>query len=335
MTWRNSIFLVLGWLTMIHWVSPAWVQIRAPEIGREVPPEVDDMYQRGLRFLASTQSANGNWSSDGGYGVQPGVVAFALMAFLAHGDDPEFGPYASNIRRATEFLLKQANPENGYIGQSMYNHGFSTLALAEVYGTVDIPGVGTALQRAVDLIIAAQQRNGSGAWRYNPESFDADTTVAGCQIMALLGARNAGIAVPDEVIERGLEFILSCQTAEGGVGYMNATGPNQARTAILMLTLGLTGKANTPPYNRALRFMRRAPPESETYFQYFLYYAAQAWFRVSEQDWNEWNRVNIRLLRETQNADGSWPGNFGQAFGTSACLLSLALNYRFLPIYER
>ncbi|MFQ3670306.1 MAG: prenyltransferase/squalene oxidase repeat-containing protein [Verrucomicrobiia bacterium] len=319
----------------ILWASGAVAQIRAPEVGREVSAEVDEMYQRGLRYLVSSQGGDGSWSGDGGYGGQPGVVALALMAMLARGDDPEFGPYAGNVRRAVEFLLKQSNPETGYIGQSMYNHGFATLALSEVYGTVDIPGVGTALKRAVDLIIAAQKRNGSGAWRYNPESFDADSTVAGCQIVALLGARNAGVAVPDEVIERGLEFILSCQTADGGVGYMNASGPNQARTAILMLCLDLTGKSNTPPYNRALRFMRRAPPESDTYFHYFLYYAAQAWFRVSDQAWEEWNRVNVRLLRETQNPDGSWPGNFGSSFTTSACLLSLALNYRFLPIYER
>jgi len=37
----------------------------------------------------------------------------------------------------------------------------------------------------------------------------------------------------------------------------------------------------------------------------------------------------------TQNKDGSWDGSFGNSFGTAASLLSLALNYRFLPIYER
>lgn len=328
--WMGLVFLAGWWAPLA-----SWGQIRAPEVGREVPAEVEEMYERGLRFLVSTQEADGSWSNDGGYGGQPGVVALALMAMLARGDDPEFGPFKGNVRRAVEFLLKQANPESGYIGQSMYNHGFATLALSEVYGMMEVPGLGKALKRAVELIVAAQKRNGSGAWRYNPESFDADTTVTGCQIVALIGARNAGVSVPEETIAQGMEFILSCQTPEGGIGYMNASGPNQARTAIAMLCLDLTGKSDTPPYNRALRFLRQAPPESEAYFHYYLYYAAQAWFRVSDQAWNEWNRVNIRLLRETQNPDGSWPGNFGSSFTTSACLLSLALNYRFLPIYER
>jgi hypothetical protein len=36
-----------------------------------------------------------------------------------------------------------------------------------------------------------------------------------------------------------------------------------------------------------------------------------------------------------QAADGSIRGQFGPELGTSMSLLALALNYRFLPIYER
>ena len=51
--------------------------------------------------------------------------------------------------------------------------------------------------------------------------------------------------------------------------------------------------------------------------------------------WNNWNRKNITKLKQSQNEDGSWGGQFGTTFSTSASLLSIALNYRFLPIYER
>ena len=34
-------------------------------------------------------------------------------------------------------------------------------------------------------------------------------------------------------------------------------------------------------------------------------------------------------------ADGSFKSQFGPTVGTSFSLLALALNYRFLPIYER
>ena len=41
------------------------------------------------------------------------------------------------------------------------------------------------------------------------------------------------------------------------------------------------------------------------------------------------------LLSTIQNRNGSWPGNKGESFNTAGALLSLALNYRFLPIYEK
>jgi hypothetical protein len=51
--------------------------------------------------------------------------------------------------------------------------------------------------------------------------------------------------------------------------------------------------------------------------------------------WNSWNFQNFKRLQSTQKDNGSWNGNYGQTFATSAALLSLALNYRYLPIYER
>ncbi len=81
----------------------------------------------------------------------------------------------------------------------MYNHGFSTLALAEAYGAVDDPRLGPALQKAVRLIVSAQEANSLHAWRYSPDAKDADTTVSGAQMVALFAARNAGIPVPENV----------------------------------------------------------------------------------------------------------------------------------------
>ena len=63
--------------------------------------------------------------------------------------------------------------------------------------------------------------------------------------------------------------------------------------------------------------------------------SAQAFLQGSPQAWQVWNRNNIRTLGQSQNPDGSWEGQFGQTFSTAASLLSLALNYRYLPIYER
>jgi hypothetical protein len=51
--------------------------------------------------------------------------------------------------------------------------------------------------------------------------------------------------------------------------------------------------------------------------------------------WEKWNKILVRQLREAQQPDGSIRGRFNPVISTSLSLLSLAVNYRFLPIYER
>ncbi|MEW6158009.1 MAG: prenyltransferase/squalene oxidase repeat-containing protein [Verrucomicrobiota bacterium] len=312
------------------------VASRAQEVFVEkesLPAEVERIYVKGLNFLVRTQTPEGHWS-DMPYGREPAVVGLAIVSMLAHGDDPNVGPYSQAIKRGLEHILKEQNPNTGYIGKTMYNHGFAALALAEAYGVVDDARLGNALKKAVGLILESQTRNRFGAWRYSPESSDADTTVSGAQMVALFAARNAGIAVPEEAIQKGLKFFLNCQTGDGGFGYTSNVSPNAARTAIGVLTLALAKEKNSKAFQSAFAFLQRTPPETH-YQQYYIYYAAQAFFHGSPEVWTNWNRRNIKNLGATQNPDGSWEGNFGTTFSTTASLLSLALNYRFLPIYER
>jgi hypothetical protein len=298
-----------------------------------VPEEVEQMYRKGLKYLE--RELLGGASARDGYGNQPAVIGLAVTAILAHGDDPNTGPYRAAVKRGLDQILSGANRANGYLGASMYNHGFATLALAEAYGAVDDPRLGPALQRAVDLILTSQANNPLGGWRYSPESQDADTTVSGAQLVALLAARNAGIAVPDEAIEKALRFFIRCSATEGGFGYTSAAGPNNPRSAIGVLVFALAKQKDARAYQGALRFLSRDPFRDDGYPFYFHYYAAQALFQADPEAWKSWNARMIKVLAATQNTDGSWDGNHGRLFSTAAALLTLALNYRFLPIYER
>ena len=300
-----------------------------------IPPKLDSMYVHGLRYLASTQGPEGCWAEDG-YGSQAGVVGLALMAMLAHGDDPNTGPYAANIQRGLRFILSHQNPETGYIGDSMYNHGFACTALAECYGVVDVPGIGPALQKAVDLSVNSQKANRSGAWRYGPDSHDADTSVSGAVVVGLFAARNAGLAVPDEAFTKALTYFDKMRTREGGYGYTSASAPNHNRTAIGVLVFALAKQKDKPHIQDSLKFLTRDLSYREAAYPfYFEYYMSQALFHADLAEWRKWNALNIRYLAAIQSPDGSWPGSKGKAFNTSGALLSLALNYRFLPIYER
>ena len=297
--------------------------------------EIDETYSKGLQFLAESQEEAGCWT-DSSYGSQPGVVGMTILAFLARGDDPEFGPYRLYVKRAMDFLLKQQNQETGYIGSSMYNHGFATLALAEAYGLTNDLRLGPALEKASKLIVSSQKSNPKGGWRYSPDSQDADSTISGAQLMALFAARNAGIKVPEEAIEKGKAFLLSCQDTNGGFGYTAASGANLPRSAIGSLILYLDKDTNTDAYRNSVEFLKENSPFGDQGHKYYsLYYTSQAMFRASPSMWNTWNSQNFKRLQSTQTENGSWNGNYGQTFATSAALLSLALNYRYLPIYER
>ena len=295
--------------------------------------EVERIYIKGLQYLLRNATPEGRWP-ESPYGGEPAVVGLALVSMLAHGDDPNVGPYSATIRRSLDYILKNMNPSTGYIGKSMYNHGFATLALAEAYGAVNDSRLGPALEKSVRLIVSSQAKNPFHAWRYSPESLDADTTVSGAQMVALFAARNAGIAVPEDAIQKGLKFFLTCQTSDGGFGYTPGTTPNAPRTAIGCLTLALAKEKNSPAYKAAFNFLQKSPPDMH-YQQYYIYYASQAFFHASPAAWQDWNKRNIKALSASQNPDGSWEGQFGPTFGTAASLLSLALNYRYLPIYER
>ena len=292
------------------------------------------MYERGLRYLATKQNKEGYW--DDSQGNEPGVVGLAAIAFLAHGEDPNHGPYAKNIALCIQYILSQQNSTNGYIGSSMYSHGFATLALAEAYGMIENPKLAPALQKAVDLILSAQKRNRAKAWRYTPDASDADTTVSGCQIVALLAARNAGISIPDDSIKSALTYMERCRSTDGSYGYTSAGGGKPTLTAIGSLCFSLAKKKDSKGFVASTKYLQNQINYREANYPYYLeYYMSQALFHADEKLWNEWNAKNIKLLATLQSPDGSWPGRMGYAFNTSGALLSMALNYRFLPIYEK
>jgi hypothetical protein len=348
----------------------AFAQPPTVQSGEIVPREVRQIYDRGLEFLAATQSQDGTWDggepgpamrqglenaarADGswaGAGKQgPGVTALALLAFLASGEDANFGIYSGHIRKALRSLIASQDAKSGYIGPSMYHHGFAMLALAEAYGAIDertlwldekAPrSVGQALELAVRAAITAQKLNPSSAWRYSPSGRDADASVTGAVIVGLLAARNAGIEVPDESINKALAYLRSMTERSGEVSYMNLgdrLAHSTARVSIASLTYAVARRKDLAEFKATLDYLKQRLGEpSGPFGEYTLYYEAQALFQGDPHSWEKWNEILIRRLKEAQQPDGSIRGRFNPAISTSLSLLSLAINYRFLPIYER
>ena len=323
--------------------------------GRGVPSAVRVINNRSLKYLANTQREDGSWPGVAGSNGS-GVTGICVMALMASGEDPDFGPYADNIRRALRRIIIDQDPQTGHITGgghgSMYHHGFAMLALSESYGVVnewllwqgsDVPvedrrTIGQALELAVRCALTAQKKNSWGAWRYSPDSQDADTTVSGTILMGLLGARNAGIEVPNEAIEKAIIFFRTNTMQDGVVSYQPAQshGDGITRSAIGTLVYAVGKRKDLPEYKAASEFIkRRIDQDVNDHPFYYLYYMAQALFQSDFEAWKAWNQRTIKRLQEMQNEDGSFASSHGPAYGTGMSVLALALNYRLLPVYER
>jgi hypothetical protein len=234
----------------------------------------------------------------------------------------------------------------------MYHHGFAMLALAEAYGAVDdryvwpsgkMPRtIGVALELAVRAAITSQKKNPQGAWRYSPSATDADTSVSGAVLVGLLAARNAGIEVPDDCINRAIAYYMNMTAASGQVAYSGGLGgfdESLARISIGALVYSLARRKDLTQFKATVGYLvsnlESTGRSGAGGLEYQRYYQAQALFQGDVEAWKKWNALLVRQLKATQQPDGSISGQNGPVTSTALSLLALALNYRFLPIYER
>lgn len=344
---RLKLWLIGGLVcgTFIH------VSGQLPEIryGQKVPLAVRQIYDRGLDYLVRFQAADGSWPGGGSGQPGAGLTGICVMSFLASGTDPNYGPFAQTIQKGIESIIRDQQPSTGYLGGSMYHHGFGMLALAEAYGVVndrslfkggtsgEYRTIGQALELAVRAAVTSQNSNPNKAWRYSPQATDADTSVAGAVVMGLLAARNAGIEVPDKSIDGALDYFKSMTSPQGNVGYaggLGGFGDSLARSSIATLVMAVSRRKSDVNYKATADYLKKnLESSSDGSFPFYTrYYQAQAYFQADYEAWQIWNKRLIREIKSMQASDGSIQGN---SYSTGMSLLALGLNYRFLPIYER
>ena len=329
--------------------SPESPTVIAPP-GAENAPTVDEMdmvlttrVQRGLEYLVQQQQENGSFGR-GRYANHVAITALAGIAFMAAGHLPGRGIFGEHVQQALDFVLDNVQ-ESGLIAAQtvhgpMYGHGFATLFLGEVYGmSFGDDRVRTALEKAVDLIVRTQNRE--GGWRYQPVPVDADVSVTICQVMALRSARNAGIKVPRETIDRAVAYVRACQNPDGGFRYMTRPGASAwPRTAAGIATLFYAGIYDDDSIDRGLGYLfQTAMPSNrirQTHYYYGQYYAVQAMYLAGGTWWKVWwPAVRENLLRR-QSANGAWlDHHIGGSYSTAMALIILQMPKRYLPIFQR
>lgn len=302
---------------------------------------------RGLDFLAARQQADGSFGATG-YQGNVAVTSLAAMAMMAAGSTPERGPHGRAVAKFLDYALASAQ-QSGFINGvtvshgPMYDHGFATLFLAEVHGMTDRREVRDKLAKAVKIIVESQNRQ--GGWRYQPVRAEADVSVTSCQMIALRAARNAGVFVPKETIERAVDYVRRCQNADGGFTYMHDGGesvfPRSAAAVVSLYGAGLDENPNdAPEIKRGLEYLAPYKPQRGarvrySHYYYGHYYAVQAMWHAGGERFASWYEALRNDLVERQTATGAWDDPFGAEYATAMATLALQMPQNSLPIFER
>jgi len=335
----------------------------------------------GLDFLARHQAADGRWSlhnfgstsaeyrnESASFQSDTAATGLALLSFLGAGYDHFDDQYRHVVRAAINYLVRSQQPNGDlYVPMDrksnenarLYSHGIAAIALCEAYGMTGDKALREPAQRAINFIIASQDRQGGG-WRYTPGT-DSDTSVSGWQLMALKSGELAGLSVSREAYRNAARW-LDFASRSGGAEYVydpqgrseSQRRPTRAMTAVgLLMRLYLGWNRNDPQMIAGAKHLADNPPElgsptAPLRDTYYWYYATQVMFHMKGGYWQAWNDRLHPLLVDDQLQTGvlagsweprgpvpdRWGPHGGRLYVTTLNLLSLEVYYRHLPIYE-
>ena len=91
----------------------------------------------------------------------------------------------------------------------------------------------------------------------------------------------------------------------------------------------------------ASQILNRPLQRSDAYFYYGAYYCTVGMFKIGGDYWKRIRPIMYETILSEQRADGSWRARqgsekkAGEIYATTMAVLALAVEYRFLPIYQR
>ena len=319
----------------------------------------------GLKWLQSIQQEDGSWNfREQGPGAQPGrfqqtevgATSLALLCYLGAGHTHfEEGPYRETVENGLAFIGSQAEISQGtadlrgsYEGISgMYVQGLATICISEAHA---LDPRNKELKQLTEMavgFIEKAQNPFSGGWRYSPRSDDADTSVAGWQIMALHSAKAGRVSVSSRTLREAREFLRDAQSDRSGSFYCYNPETRKTRsrsmTAVgLLCRMYLGWKRDHRGLKEGVEYLAKQGPDRNDI--YYNYYATQVLRHYGGEQWKKWNLKQREQLVQTQiqkgPAAGSWRvtdrhgDSGGQLYQTALSILTLEVYYRHLPIYR-
>ncbi len=315
--------------------------------------KVDESIVRALDFLASAQLPEGAWRSDS-YGECTAATSLACMAFMSAGHTPGEGPFGDMLNKGIRWG-RSRQEDNGMLVAKrshgpMYSHGISTLMLAEAIGMVEESEaklLKRSLERAIKLILESQayekDHRHAGGWRYQVDSRDSDLSATGWQVMALRAAKDVGCDVPAEAIDAAVAYVKNCSTTDKrGFGYQPGSGATPTLTGVGITCLEVCGDHDSEEARGGAEWLKTNSLRLDSNYCYYgIYYTGVGLFKLGGEYAEKSHAHLCEMLLPIQGADGSWfpehgsERGVGKCYGTSLAVLGLAIEYRYLPIYQR
>ena len=318
---------------------------RAQQNEVTVDRETAEVIRGGLKYLAAQQNPNGAWTEQNKPEWETAITGYALLAFLASGNLPNEGEFGKVVAAGRQFLLDTLQGDGKFTsirrgGQYMYGHGIASIVLAELYGQTKSEAIRPKLEKAVQVIVSAQ--NSAGGWRYSPVSADADISVTVLQVVALRAAKEAGLDVPQATLDKAEGYIHACYDApSGGFGYQPRGAAGFARTAAAIYSLQVLGRYADPQVQTGADFLVKHFAEKNGYVAYGHFYAGPAEYMLGGAAWKTWyTNLRASLLKSVHRQgdlaywekQGSDPG---PVYTTAVYTTLLALPYHYVPLYQR
>lgn len=315
-------------------------------------PQVLKAADRGLQWLANQQKGRGYWEANSGQ-YRAAMTALAGVAMLSEGSTTTRGKYAENIEKAVDYLISLSQ-NSGLIGYPKdyhytYGHGFSMLFLSQVYGEEEDAGrreqLKEVLTKAVEFCAGAQ--TSAGGWGYvsakDGNDFDEGSTCV-TQVQGLRACRNAGIPVPQQIIDRAVKYIEQCMTGDGGIQYSlkNGGGSRPPITAAALASMFNAGEYENDMTKKMFAYCQKNvwPASGNNSFHghwhYTHLYFSQVMYRQGDTEYKKYfDDIGKDIMRK-QSANGSWDeGHVGPVYTTSINVTILLMDNGYLPIYQR
>jgi hypothetical protein len=356
-----------GLLTIALFASPSLLRADEPKV------DVQDTIRKGLEWLARNQVKRGDegyWEANGNQ-YPTTMTGIAGMCMLMEGSTLKEGKYSDNIRKAVNWYLKHSqasgmlgNPNNPTeTGRYMYGQGFGTLFLASVYGEEDDDKKRKELEKLLTkaVLFICKAQTDRGGWGYvsavDGGGFD-EGSVTVTQLQALRAARNAGIHVPKDAIDKSVKYLHNCTTPRGGIIYSLAHGApvtgseRSPLTAAAVACSFSAGNYDSEDAKKWIKYCKENIPFGKgrlAHDEYQNYYFSQCMYVLGDDGynklfpdeknpmrWSDFRKTMYEYLKSNQSQDGSWvQGGVGPVFNTAVSLTILQLENSTLPIYQK